>query len=88
MLFFFIFFHGNFRPDGSERDAPLYNGFFPKKSGAARFVNTIRSISILFKFFIPILSGQKLTLGNYLQCNQGPVVQKPINANPRLKVNQ
>ena len=44
--------------------------FFPKKSGAARFVNTIRSISILFKFFIPILPGQKLTLGNYLQCNR------------------
>ena len=47
VIFSILFFHSNFRPDGSERDALLYNGFFyskeigRKKSGA-RFVSTIR----------------------------------------------
>ena len=27
VFFLFSFFHSNFRPEGSERDAPLYNGF-------------------------------------------------------------
>ena len=52
----------------------------------ARSCASEQSFPIPIRGICPLMKSQYL--GAKKNYNQGPVVQKPINANPRLKVNQ